>query len=229
MAFNIVQAHVAHVKSMEEVQSVMAVLLENSKVQLTSAPLASDQPYDLQSHCLGSVDLMAAVASLPPADCTESCPSPLQVQRATHNIMAYRIFLKDSKSFLQVRSMPGCFSMSAIVLLNLKAACTSMPLVLKPLGMRSKIAPRCQSSMMHECSSGMQDFDDDGESAAGGRLLHLLQIVGAQDVVVVVSRWYGGILLGPARFTHINNAARKLLDQCGYISKDAGSKKKRSR
>ena len=83
--------------------------------------------------------------------------------------------------------------------------------------------------MKDEYSSGAQDFDDDGESAAGGRLLHLLQVVGAQDVVVVVSRWYGGILLGPARFTHINNAARKLLDQCGYITKGAGSKKKRSR
>ena len=83
--------------------------------------------------------------------------------------------------------------------------------------------------MKHEYSFGMQDFDDDGESAAGGRLLHMLQVVGGQDVVVVVSRWYGGILLGPARFTHINNAARKLLDQCGYISKDTASKKRRSK
>jgi hypothetical protein len=28
-----------------------------------------------------------------------------------------------------------------------------------------------------------QDYDDDGESAAGGRLLHLLQIVDARNVV----------------------------------------------
>ena len=63
----------------------------------------------------------------------------------------------------------------------------------------------------------MQDSDDDGETAAGGRLLHLLQMVDARNVVVVVSRWYGGVLLGPARFTHINNAARELLDSCGYI------------
>ncbi|KAL6780401.1 hypothetical protein ACKKBF_B13290 [Auxenochlorella protothecoides x Auxenochlorella symbiontica] len=61
------------------------------------------------------------------------------------------------------------------------------------------------------------DSDDDGESAAGGRLLHLLQITGAQDVCVVVSRWYGGIQLGPARFTHINNAARQLLVQCDML------------
>ena len=35
--------------------------------------------------------------------------------------------------------------------------------------------------------------------------------------VVVVSRWFGGILLGPDRFKHINNAARSLLNTCGYI------------
>lgn len=38
-----------------------------------------------------------------------------------------------------------------------------------------------------------QDCDDDGESAAGGRLLHLLQVAGAEDVVVVVSRWCASI------------------------------------
>eukprot|EP00798_Chlamydomonas_sp_ICE-L_P026799 gene26799-4390_t len=42
----------------------------------------------------------------------------------------------------------------------------------------------------------LQDYDDDGESAAGGRLLRLLQASDARDVVVVVSRWFGGILLG---------------------------------
>lgn len=35
----------------------------------------------------------------------------------------------------------------------------------------------------------LQDHDDDGESAAGGRLLHLLQMVDARNVCVVVSRW----------------------------------------
>eukprot|EP00951_Prasinocladus_malaysianus_P034768 scaffold353390_cov40-Prasinocladus_malaysianus.AAC.1 len=64
----------------------------------------------------------------------------------------------------------------------------------------------------------LQDNDEDGETAAGGRLAHLLQLVDARDVVVVVSRWYGGVKLGPARFTHINNAARELLLENGYIA-----------
>ena len=35
--------------------------------------------------------------------------------------------------------------------------------------------------------------------------------------MVVVSRWYGGIHLGPDRFKHINNCTRMILEQNGYI------------
>lgn len=67
------------------------------------------------------------------------------------------------------------------------------------------------------CSVVIQGCEDDGETHAGSRLLHLLKIIDASNVMVVVSRWFGGILLGPDRFKHINNAARQLCDQCGYI------------
>ena len=61
------------------------------------------------------------------------------------------------------------------------------------------------------------DCDDDGESAAGGRLLHLLEVVRARNVAVVVSRWFGGIHLGPDRFRLFSNAARQLLDAHGFV------------
>jgi putative IMPACT (imprinted ancient) family translation regulator len=38
-------------------------------------------------------------------------------------------------------------------------------------------------------SSSAQDNDDDGESGAAGKMADLLQIMGANDVCVVVSRW----------------------------------------
>nr|XP_020459023.1 protein IMPACT isoform X3 [Monopterus albus] len=66
--------------------------------------------------------------------------------------------------------------------------------------------------------SFLQDCEDDGETAAGGRLLHLLQILDVRNVMVVVSRWYGGILLGPDRFKHINNCARSILVEEGYTA-----------
>uniref|UniRef100_A0A8C4RV54 Impact RWD domain protein n=1 Tax=Erpetoichthys calabaricus TaxID=27687 RepID=A0A8C4RV54_ERPCA len=78
----------------------------------------------------------------------------------------------------------------------------------------------------------LQDCEDDGETAAGGRMLHLLQILDVRNVMVIVSRWFGGILLGPDRFKHINNCARNILmDEC-YIdpvddsAKSADKKKK---
>ncbi|KAK9518957.1 hypothetical protein VZT92_021722 [Zoarces viviparus] len=67
-------------------------------------------------------------------------------------------------------------------------------------------------------NSFLQDCEDDGETAAGGRLLHLLQILDVRNVAVVVSRWYGGILLGPDRFKHINNCARNILVEEGYTA-----------
>ena len=76
----------------------------------------------------------------------------------------------------------------------------------------------------------LQDCDDDGETHAGSRMLHLLEILECQNILVVVSRWYGGIQLGPDRFKHINNAAKNVLEIAGIVSKiqkkDTKSKKK---
>ncbi|OQD72783.1 hypothetical protein PENDEC_c019G01139 [Penicillium decumbens] len=66
----------------------------------------------------------------------------------------------------------------------------------------------------------VQDYDDDGETAAGGRLLHVMQLMDVWNVLVVVSRWYGGIHLGPARFRLINDAGRDALVKGGFDKKE---------
>lgn len=66
----------------------------------------------------------------------------------------------------------------------------------------------------------IQDYDDDGETAAGGRLLHVMQLMDVWNVVVVVSRWYGGIQLGPARFRLINDVGRDALVKGGFTRDD---------
>ena len=109
----------------------------------------------------------------------------------------------------------------------------------------------------------VQDYDDDGETAAGSRMLHLLQVLlshackasaiswaddseglaiaaaepgrisfphavhiraqatvqmaDVQGACVVVSRWFGGVHLGPSRFAIINNTARQLLVAEGFM------------
>ncbi|KAG5898032.1 hypothetical protein JTB14_001743 [Gonioctena quinquepunctata] len=63
----------------------------------------------------------------------------------------------------------------------------------------------------------LQDCDDDGENKASSRLLELIQTMKLNDAMVVVSRWYGGIQLGPDRFRHITNAARQAFLAAGFI------------
>lgn len=75
--------------------------------------------------------------------------------------------------------------------------------------------------------TSFQDCDDDGETAAGGRLLHLMQLMDLWDTMVIVTRWYGGQKLGPRRFALINAAARDAFVKAGLVDDaPAGNKKK---
>jgi hypothetical protein len=74
-----------------------------------------------------------------------------------------------------------------------------------------------------------QDCDDDGETAAGGRVLHLMQLMGIWDVMVVVTRWYGGHQLGPKRFSIINTVARDAFVKGGFVKEEKEVKKKGKR
>ncbi|OAX42792.1 ribosomal protein S5 domain 2-like protein [Rhizopogon vinicolor AM-OR11-026] len=53
-------------------------------------------------------------------------------------------------------------------------------------------------------------YDDDGEKWAGSKVLKVMQRDGILDAVVIVSRWFGGTLLGPARFAHIETCASEV-------------------
>lgn len=54
-------------------------------------------------------------------------------------------------------------------------------------------------------------FSDDGEKQAGSRLLTMLEQSDQRNVLVVVSRWYGGSHLGAQRFRAIADAAKEAL------------------
>ncbi|KAF2416443.1 ribosomal protein S5 domain 2-like protein, partial [Tothia fuscella] len=49
--------------------------------------------------------------------------------------------------------------------------------------------------------------DDDGERFAGKKLQHLLENMNVPGTIMV-ARWYGGVLLGPVRFKHIEDCAK---------------------
>ncbi|KAF9565613.1 ribosomal protein S5 domain 2-like protein [Agrocybe pediades] len=56
----------------------------------------------------------------------------------------------------------------------------------------------------------VQGSKDDGEGWAGGKVLKVMQNLAVLDAVVIVSRWYGGTMLGPARFSHIETCAAEV-------------------
>lgn len=59
--------------------------------------------------------------------------------------------------------------------------------------------------------------NDDGETGSGRILYELLVQCKCVNTLVVVSRWYGGILLGSQRFALIKEAANKTLRQYGFV------------
>jgi putative IMPACT (imprinted ancient) family translation regulator len=63
----------------------------------------------------------------------------------------------------------------------------------------------------------VSDSDDDGEKGSGSKLAALLDLSDTEDCIVIVSRWYGGIHLGPARFKWIAAVARQALDDAGFL------------
>ena len=70
----------------------------------------------------------------------------------------------------------------------------------------------------------VSDNDDDGEKGSGAKLAALLEMSDTMDCIVVVSRWYGGIHLGPARFKHIASTARDALVESGLIGGAGGGR-----
>lgn len=54
---------------------------------------------------------------------------------------------------------------------------------------------------------------DDGETGAGMVILRQIRASSIMNVVVIVTRWYGGVKLHGDRFAHIQNGSRIILEQ----------------
>ena len=132
--------------------------------------------------------------------------SSSKMQRATHHMYAYRITEQHhQQQQQQQQQQQACRSYSA------SADKRSDP---PGNNRRNKNTP-ADSAANEDAVVWVvkHDNSDDGEDGAGSRLAHLLQMRHDDNVLVVVSRWYGGIPLGPKRFAHISNVARTLLVQ----------------
>jgi len=61
----------------------------------------------------------------------------------------------------------------------------------------------------------IEHSDDDGESGASGQILYLMQRMNVIDIVFMVTRWFGGTLLGADRFKLITGCVKELIDKYG--------------
>ncbi|KAG0282060.1 hypothetical protein BGZ96_000879 [Linnemannia gamsii] len=137
--------------------------------------------------------------------------------------------LSGQPGIFQIRSGAPIVDRKSVFVAHLAAIRqpAEVPYMIQQLKQENKKVIKATHNIMafrveNENGTIAQDNDDDGETAAGSRLLHLMSILDVKNVVVVVSRWYGGIPLSADRFKHINNAARLLLDECGYIPSSGG-------
>jgi Uncharacterized protein family UPF0029/RWD domain len=71
---------------------------------------------------------------------------------------------------------------------------------------------RIQASDKSPC---IEDHDDDGEHGASQPMLFMLQKMDLWDILVVTTRWYGGIKLGGDRFRIITGVVKTVLDETG--------------
>ncbi|GAA5927400.1 hypothetical protein JCM10213_003460 [Rhodosporidiobolus nylandii] len=63
--------------------------------------------------------------------------------------------------------------------------------------------------------------DCHGEPPAGKNLLALLEKLDVKDVLLVVTRWYGGVPMGGLRFQVINQVGKQALDLGGFTPSGA--------
>ncbi|KAI9051162.1 hypothetical protein LZ554_005264 [Drepanopeziza brunnea f. sp. 'monogermtubi'] len=71
----------------------------------------------------------------------------------------------------------------------------------------------------------IESSNDDGESGGGRHILNLMQADNIVGVLLVVTRWYGGIMLGPDRWRIMSQVSRDALSQrlrvVGVVGQDA--------
>ena len=76
-----------------------------------------------------------------------------------------------------------------------------------------------------DSGSIIEESNDDGETGGGRHILQILQSNDVVDMLLVVTRWYGGIMLGPDRWRIMSKVSRDALSQrlrvAGIIGQEA--------
>ncbi|WP_293448559.1 YigZ family protein [Planktotalea sp.] len=85
--------------------------------------------------------------------------------------------------------------------------------LIKELKRNKRFAKATHNTWALLCSDGRPIKNDDGESGAGVIILRMLERAKLQDHLIVVTRWYGGTLLGGDRFRRVQDCVNAYLEQ----------------
>ena len=67
--------------------------------------------------------------------------------------------------------------------------------------------------ILNENNEIIENKNDDGETGAGIKLLEFLRNKNIVNIIIIVTRWYGGVHLGSDRFKHIIKLAKILVEK----------------
>ncbi|MCU0815950.1 MAG: YigZ family protein [Cypionkella sp.] len=83
---------------------------------------------------------------------------------------------------------------------------------LKDLKRNKKFAKATHNTWAALLPDGTVLRNDDGESGAAAVIVKMLEREALQGVIIVVTRWYGGVHLGGDRFAHVVTCTRAAIE-----------------
>lgn len=90
----------------------------------------------------------------------------------------------------------------------------------KTLKKTKKFAKATHNSWAVVLADGTLIKNDDGESGAGRVIAQHLEGAEARDLIIVVTRWYGGVKLGGDRFRHVGRCVAVFLAHWAKACRD---------
>jgi hypothetical protein len=121
--------------------------------------------------------------------------------------------VQDRGSIFQAALVSGCDSLPAVA--AAVAAATAAATAARDGGRGNQPSHSPYAYRLCEAAGRPQEWGegsyDDGEGGVGTLLLNELRRHGATNVCIVAHRWFGGIMLGAARFAHFRAVGRQLL------------------
>lgn len=75
-----------------------------------------------------------------------------------------------------------------------------------------------ESIILNKLVNQNQGFNDNNEGGSGLRILGMIERIRLVNILIVVSRWYGGTPLGPARFKCMSDVGMEALQIGNYLN-----------